>query len=299
MSSQFFLIVLFASSVFADVSFQSDVTIFNDPLMPGAVVHGHLNYYYNTTVGATNHIITLTYQQPVSMTEAWVFQTTLHYRYCQQCFAETYKLLTPIYFVLSTDTPGSIPYGSCQQYTRTAGDVQSLWIDPVTSHLCRVEIDGASGIRTIVFTNYTTPASTHQLQAYTGWTCPAPVCNRVMDVMLVLDESGSITSTDWTRAINFAISLVNSYRIASNAVTMGVVFFGTQARVVSYFSNDAQSIINSLKTNKAGGYTCIGCGMSSGLSLWNYPVPGRTQLNPAKMMIVLTDGQNNRPGTTS
>lgn len=299
------ILFTFLLCVNADVSFQSDIAISGDPSMPGGLVRGHLNYFYNTSLGGTNHLMSLTYQQPVSMTEIWVFQRGLHYRYCQRCSAETYRLMSPQYFKLPTDQKGPSVVGGCQEYTRVGQDITQIWVDetdPVyPDRVCQVVINGVSGQRTIVFnaTSYTTPASRSQLTAYQTWSCPAPTCHRVMDVMLIIDESTSINETEWTSTIEFATALVNKFRISTESVVMGVVFFSTHARVVSYFSNDAQSIINALTTKKNGGYTCIGCGLSLGMSLWNFPVSGRTQLHPAKIMITLTDGANNEPGSDS
>lgn len=203
---------------------------------------------------------------------------------------KTKKTVADQYFKLPTDTNGTTTFNGCKEYIRVGAYITNIWIDSANGAVCKAVVNGASGQRTIVFTNWASGVQGTLLTDWTGWNCPEPICNRVMDIMLVMDESGSIDTTEWRSAISFARNLVFSFNIDPSSVTMGVVFFGTGSRVISYLSANEIALNTSLNTARIGGWTCIGCGMSLGLSLFNFPVPGRTALNPAKIMIVLTDG---------
>lgn len=269
--------------------FQADVTITGDQSIPNGILRGHMNYFYNDTLGAVNHIMSISYTNPVVMTELWNYKDSQHYRYCQQCYAETYKLPIDKYFLMVSDQISSPTIGPCQEYTRSNDVITNIWVNKTdTQRVCKVK----TLTREIIFSNYQTQAV---FPNYVNWGCPSPTCNQVIDIMLVIDESTSINSAEWTSTINFASALVNNFKIASDGVTMGVVYFATKARVISYLSNSKQSIINAIKTSQKGGSTCIGCGMSMALSLWKYPVAGRLSLNPSRVMIVITDGANNVP----
>lgn len=282
--------LLLLSCVSADYSFGSDITITNDPQVPNGVMHGHMNYFYNTT--GSNHLMTIDYTYPTSMTETWVYQKNLHYRYCSSCYTETYKLPPDKYFRLTTDQFTGRISNQCLEYTRIGDTITNLWINPNTSQVCRVLTNTG---KTIWF-NHTQAVNWSQLYRYKYQTCTEPVCNRIMDIVLVFDESGSIDSNGWTSEINFATSLIEKFNIDPKWTTMGVVFFSTNARLITKLSGSKQSIINAVQTAKRGGSTCIGCGMSMGLDLFKQPVSGRSSLNPVKSMIVLTDGENNEPG---
>jgi hypothetical protein len=235
--------------------------------------------------------------------EQWVFSKSLHLRRCgTTCTAETYKLLADEYFKKSTDVQGPTMFNGCQEWDRTTGNVKQVWVNSATGAVCKAVVNGASGQRTLVFSNYVANAATvtSKLSEWSGWSCPAPTCNRVMDVVLVLDESGSISSSEWKLLIAFSKSVVESYRIASDATNIGVVFFQSSARIISYLSDNKESILKALETGQKTGNTCIGCGMSVAYDYVFNNIPASKKVagrpaNPAQLMITLTDGENNTP----
>lgn len=119
--------------------------------------------------------------------------------------------------------------------------------------------------RTITFSqfNKTVPSGTFTIR--NNWVCPVPKCNRVVDVVLVFDESGSIDSNEWSQEKAFANTLVAQFNVNIEAATIGVVFFHEHARLVSPLTASAGSVTAAINTGRTGTYTCIGCGITVGI----------------------------------
>lgn len=110
------------------------------------------------------------------------------------------------------------------------------------------------------------------------------------DIMLVLDESGSMASADFVREKNFAISIMNTLMTGTGGARIGVVQFSGDARLSMQLTDNKQSAINQVNSMfQRGGSTCIGCGIAAAQQ--ELQVRGRQQAT--KFMIVLTDGVNN------
>lgn len=65
---------------------------------------------------------------------------------------------------------------------------------------------------------------------YTDWGCSQPLCNRMMDVIILLDESGSVAPALWAQEKAFVESIANSSNFSPELIRMGVVLVGTNAR---------------------------------------------------------------------
>jgi len=117
---------------------------------------------------------------------------------------------------------------------------------------------------------------------------------RGLDLVLVLDESGSIAPADFVALKEFARALVEGLPFLSDgtAARVGVVMFSSGSRRVLSLNGNKQLVINTiLSIQQRGGFTCIGCGIDDGADeLIADGPPGATWV-----MIVLTDGQNNLP----
>lgn len=116
------------------------------------------------------------------------------------------------------------------------------------------------------------------------------------DFILVLDESGSLTNTQFAQLKDFAVSFVNSLTIGADDSQVGITMFATNARNIINLSGDQASIINAINgITKLGGNTCIGCGLFFADTMFqNF---GRADAIP--IVLVLTDGVNTRPAPAS
>ena len=110
------------------------------------------------------------------------------------------------------------------------------------------------------------------------------------DIMLVLDESGSISSQDFVREENFAASVINNVMTTPGGARVGMVQFSSDARLTMPFQTNKQSALTAVSQMfQRGGSTCIGCGID--LARQRFQLDPRPQAT--KFMIVLTDGVNN------
>ena len=207
-------------------------------------------------------------------------------------------------FKLSSDvlntTAGTID--GCQKFDRTVEDgATAVWMKD--EELCRVELtDGR--VLVINKINKTSDTSKGKLS---NVQCPAPVCKRVMDLVIVLDISFSICTndvgyetncelSDWVKIQKFTENIINSFDIGEDATMVGIVTFCGDANDVVEISSDKKKIIDSLyNVNKMGYATCIGCGVENAINMFKRVSANREARKPEKMVIFMTDGGNNKP----
>ncbi|WP_185749101.1 vWA domain-containing protein [Humibacillus xanthopallidus] len=117
------------------------------------------------------------------------------------------------------------------------------------------------------------------------------------DLVLVLDESGSISPTDFTTLKSFANDVVTEVANAglfAQGGRVGVVSFASSQELIIGLSNN-QIAVNTAITNnpQSGGTTCISCGLNEAASILPHAA-GRNQV-----VIVITDGNANGGDPTS
>src|SRR3989338_5056670 len=117
-------------------------------------------------------------------------------------------------------------------------------------------------------------------------------CYSIIDILLVLDESGSISAPDWVTVKNFAVQLVNAFpAISVDAVMIGVVTFDNLGYLKFPLSGNRQALVDGItalvqskgETNTSGGIDVARQELA------------RSRSNVSDLMIVLTDGNANIP----
>lgn len=118
-------------------------------------------------------------------------------------------------------------------------------------------------------------------------------CRSPIDIMLVLDGSGSISSSEFRQMKTFANDLVNSFTIGPADARIGIVQFSWKTQLEIALSDDQAALadtINNLRQFRGG--TDIQDGLEE----------GRTELarngrsGTPQVIILLTDGYHNRDG---
>lgn len=114
------------------------------------------------------------------------------------------------------------------------------------------------------------------------------------DLVLVLDESGSIDSGEFSQLKSFAddvVEAVGDDGLFANGGRAAVVGFAGSAAPVISLSADEDAVRNAIATNtQVGGSTCISCGLDVANAVLGPDDPARNQV-----VIVITDGNAN-PG---
>ena len=117
-------------------------------------------------------------------------------------------------------------------------------------------------------------------------------CDQMVDVMFVLDSSGSIMSANFPSIKRFVTDFIRSVDIGNDATLVGVVRFSTNSSIVIPLGSttNSASLITSVDnlTNNVGGFTYTDRGIANATS--EFVRTGRTGAN--RIMIVITDGQS-------
>lgn len=109
------------------------------------------------------------------------------------------------------------------------------------------------------------------------------------DLVLVLDESGSIDSAEFSQLRAFADDVVEAVAddgLFANGGRVGVVGFASGSETVIALNADETTVRNAIAANpQSGGGTCIACGLNAANTMLGADDPARNQL-----VIVVTDG---------
>ena len=114
----------------------------------------------------------------------------------------------------------------------------------------------------------------------------APLCTGFMDLMLVLDASGSISSQ--VPAIReFGRSIVSQLEFGFSSAHMGIVEFESDATLLSPLTADAVALELAIANYQSGGATNIGAGIEMAVQ----SLQGESsRAGASKIMLVLSDG---------
>lgn len=129
------------------------------------------------------------------------------------------------------------------------------------------------------------------------------VCTSLLDVMLVVDESGSIGASNYQKVRSFLGDFIKSMPVSSEDVRIGLITFATTA--VTRWDLSSAKAQDPVQGSQAAlsipytaglTYTDRGLTMASDL-LYNTQKGGRA--NVPKLVLVMTDGGSNLPAETS
>lgn len=260
--------------------------------------------YYNTTFYAD---ISQNGQQIIypflsgQITETELYQYQARYQICSSnCNAYHVPYHIPNYALTGlTATSTKVINGiSTTYYSYNDGTfLVELWYVGAKPVQVR-QSSGSSFDRTIFFNDYNTldTSSTVTLSQPNPTTYPscatAIQCGNAMDVVLVIDTSGSITPDDYVREQTYVKSVVNSFTVGPYGVHIGFITFSTNP-VVRVNLTDSASTVLSVISNTAQdkGETDIGDAIYAAMDLFKWG--GRS--NVPQVVIFLTDGNANLP----
>jgi len=129
--------------------------------------------------------------------------------------------------------------------------------------------------------------------------CPAPVCTPDLDMLLVVDNSGSLDSGEYASVETFCNNIVDSFTLYTTSTLRGlrvaVLQFGDT--FYSYdWSYSRATIRSNLQRKDVGGSTATGTALTRSRQMWlkQSPYTGYTpRIGVTKIQIVLTDGYCN------
>jgi hypothetical protein len=285
----------------------TEIYIYNDPNVNG-LLKARLDYYYGGTQTSVDNKYALTFDyfnsveliKTIVVDEGNGVTTPKKVRYfkCPNCEGETFEKPFP---VLSTSgmTAGSNVnlrlgpgnYQDCKKYTASVTkpeEVAELYVlVSDTTKVCRAIFSNG---KTWDFNGNFVSIDTSKL-LHDG--CPTPKCTRIVDVCLVLDNSGSVTSNGFKNERNWATAFANSLEFGP--ARLAVTSFTKEGISHFDFTDNQYNALQKISQISFldGSATCISCGMNLCTSFFKNRDASRNQVD--QLMIVLTDGKNNWP----
>jgi uncharacterized protein YegL len=172
----------------------------------------------------------------------------------------------------------------------TGAQTQSLAAQSVTVGGCGQVVDNGPAVRSsLAATDVATCGGVTDVTVTLQAQDPAAV-STPLDVMFVLDESGSINTTDFARERSFVTGLADGFVFGPNAVAAGIVQFSSAARVSVPLTLNKASFVNATSAlYQISGQTAIG----AGLQLAQQQLAGYGRQTGKQVFILVTDGLNN------
>ena len=123
---------------------------------------------------------------------------------------------------------------------------------------------------------------------------------RGIDLIFVLDSSGSVAASNFQHVRNFAANLVQELQIGPNKTQVGMIVFSSSVRVMFYLNTyqDSSSLLQAIANIPyLGGYTNTPAALSILLNQFSTVFGARpSHEGIPRVAIVVTDGKSNRGG---
>jgi len=120
--------------------------------------------------------------------------------------------------------------------------------------------------------------------------CKPPKCQATVDIALLIDGSGSISSSDFRLMKEFATLVTRNVTISAQTANMAIVQFSSQSRVEIGLSDDANAITTAISSMVQMN---SGTNMDSGLDT-AYATLKKSTRSTSKVLIMFTDGEPDR-----
>jgi large repetitive protein len=122
-------------------------------------------------------------------------------------------------------------------------------------------------------------------------------CFPALDVMLVIDRSGSMSGQPYRDAKTAASNFVNNLYFIPNADQAGIVSYSSSATLNRMLTNNAQAVRSAIGSlPNAGGYTSISSGIQTAQNELSSP---RQRTNALPVLVLFTDGKPTDTDTPS
>jgi len=121
--------------------------------------------------------------------------------------------------------------------------------------------------------------------------CEPPKCKAPVDIVLLLDASGSISSTNFALMKKFCYQMASNITISADDANFGLVQFSDNSRIEYYLSSDESAILSGISNmNQITGGTNMDSGLDTAFSVFKSSARKVNQV-----LIMFTDGEPN-PG---
>jgi len=116
--------------------------------------------------------------------------------------------------------------------------------------------------------------------------CQPPICAAPVDIALLIDGSGSISSSDFFLMKKFATLLATNTTISEEAVNIAVVQFSANAQVEFYLSSDQKEVLQGIQSmSQLDSSTNMDAGLDTA-----FGVLQKSKRSNPQVLIMFTDG---------
>ena len=124
-------------------------------------------------------------------------------------------------------------------------------------------------------------------------------CESGLDLLFVLDSSGSVGSSNFANLRNFVVDVIAQFEIRANSTRVGVIRYASSAAIVIQLGsiNNVQQL-----TTAINNIAFTGGGTSTHAALDLFPtafVNARINEGTPRVVILITDGLSNNPTLTA
>ena len=130
-----------------------------------------------------------------------------------------------------------------------------------------------------------------------GISLPGLGCKGKIDLMLVLDRSGSISTSEMNTLKTAAKAFVDALLISSDGSHGGQTSFATVGTLDHHLTGDASSLKAAIDALSPGGYTNLKEGIELANGELANPTYDRNDVTSPDYIVIITDGAPNEPGT--
>ena len=124
-----------------------------------------------------------------------------------------------------------------------------------------------------------------------------PICNSEIDVLFLLDSSGSVGQSNFTIMLNFVSDVIDEFVIGEQAAEFGVITFANEAQVdIRLAELDTHGEFR--QALNAIGYRATRTNTAQAIDLAVEELSVRGRLLVPNVLLVLTDGLSNEPPKT-
>ncbi|KAK7095217.1 hypothetical protein V1264_006656 [Littorina saxatilis] len=120
-------------------------------------------------------------------------------------------------------------------------------------------------------------------------------CNSKMDLLFLLDSSGSVSSSDFQLMLKFAADVIDAMTISTESVLVAGISFSTSVQIhfdFNDYSTKAQARSKTLNINKVSGGTNTALGLNQAATTL-YSSSAGARSDAKKVVVLVTDGQSN------
>jgi len=126
-------------------------------------------------------------------------------------------------------------------------------------------------------------------------TAPPPE-DTPLDLVIAIDDSGSLSPTDYNREKQAAAAFVSGLNMTGGVRKVGLLKFSDVGQVILPLSNDKTQVLNAINSLvQQGGYTNITDAIRDARTM--VTTGAGAQAGADKVLLLITDGQNNREET--